>query len=130
MDETRTPNLYMAAFLVDAGEQLIECVPMDMYPDRALFVFRASKKIPFLVNKFLKGESRVEPRTYSLMIKDLKAKAVYDLGEYKKRGLRNKENSDELERLGNEALGSEEKDQGRMDERNSGDLVSGEETKI
>jgi hypothetical protein len=130
MDETRTPNLYLAAYLVDAGEQILECVPMEKYPDRALFVFKASKRIPFLVNKFLKGESRVEPRSYSLMIKDLKSKAQYDLQEYKKRIVPDTSNPDEFKRLGEQALVGEEAFEGRVDKRDCGDLEPNEEAEV
>jgi hypothetical protein len=129
MEETRTPNLYLAAYLVDAGEQILDCVPMDMYPDRALFVFKASKRIPFLVNKFIKGESRVEPRSYSLMIKDLKAKAQYDLQQCKERKVRNLENTNVPEQVVESSLVKEEVSEGRVDERDSCNLDAAEEAK-
>ena len=129
MDEIRTPNLYLAAYLLDAGEDLLACIPMENKLGRALFVFKASKNIPRLVNVFLKGEARVEPRSYSLMIKDLKAKASYETSKDDSI-IRNSKDSNVFEQISESSLGIKEDRKRQLDQGNNTDLDKTEETQV
>jgi len=68
----RTPNLYLAAYLVCEGITLLY-PELKKHGDKAVFIFEDSPAIPILEARFYEGEARVEPRGYSFIIKDLKA---------------------------------------------------------
>ena len=75
MKEIETPNLYLAAYLVSKQISLSDTIPFRN--ERVIFIFTATVKTSKYIDKFHEGTARVEPRNYSLICKDLKAKASY-----------------------------------------------------
>jgi hypothetical protein len=72
-EEMETPNLYLAAYLVNKHVKMINVIPLERR--RVVFVFEVSEKSKIYSNRFYEGRSKVEPRTYSSICKDLKAQA-------------------------------------------------------
>lgn len=82
MKEIETPNLYLAAYLVTKHIKLVNTLPLDQ--GRVIFVFEGTEKNQKYINRFYEGHSKVEPRMYSSICKDLKAQAFYIVSKEKK----------------------------------------------
>ena len=81
MKEIETPNLYLAAYLVTKHAKLVDTIPLD--EGRVLFVFKGTELNQKYINRFYEGHSKVEPRMYSSVCKDLKAQAFYVIAKEK-----------------------------------------------
>ena len=66
----KTSDFYLSAFLLSKGFKLLDIDKSN--PQRALFVFQDKKERQGLVEDFLFGRTKVEPKGFVSAIKELK----------------------------------------------------------